>query len=148
VVSAFDLSTDSENVDPNIDRLKGLRYKIFNVKRYKGVRENYDNPDDQDGRMKPIKYYKFDNEEEDVTDQFDITLSELPYDPLPSGATPVSHVVTMGSNALPIRDSELNWASFRRSCYVYVIQVKCTDASDGPGSLPSSVYTLNFLITK
>ena len=54
----------------------------------------------------------------------------------------------MNNNALPIRDIELNWAPLRRSCYVYVIQVQCTDASDGPGSLASSVYTLNFLITK
>ena len=148
VVSTFDLSTDSANVDPDIDRLKGLKYKIFNVKRYKGVRENYDNPDEQTGRMKPVKYYKFDNEEEDVTDQFSITLGQLPLDPLSSGATPVSYVVTMDKNALPIRDNELNWASLRRSCYVYVIQVQCTDASDGTGSLASSVYTLNFLITK
>jgi len=148
VVSAFDISTDSEAIDPNIDRLKGLKYKIFNVKRYEGYRQNYNNPDSQDDRMKPIEYYRFNDEEEDVTDQFSITESQYPYSALPSGVTPISYVVTMNDNALPIRDIELNWAPLRRSCYVYVIQVQCTDASDGTGSLASSVYTLNFLITK
>ena len=148
VVSTFHLSTDSENIDPNTDRLKGLKYKIFNVKRYEGARERYDNPDTQIGRMKPIKYYKFNNEEEDVTDQFSITLSEFDFAPLPSGVTPVSYVVTMNRNALPIRGVGMDWAPSRQSCYVYVIQVQCTDASDGTGSLASSVYTLNFIITK
>ena len=35
-----------------------------------------------------------------------------------------------------------------KGCYVYVLDLQITDASEGTNFLPSATYTINFIITK
>ncbi len=152
-ITVFNDTTDSNKIDKNTIRLQGLTYKIIKAEKFRGGFKSVINPDTQTGRIEAGEYYK--------TSFVENTNSSVP------GLTSfidefINETIPTTSNGVPVlRESILyrprggrvsnmpsNPGNGFKGCYVYVLDLQITDASEGTGFLPSATYTINFIITK
>ena len=151
-ISTFNSSTDSNALPISTKRLQGISYDVVNATRYNGQFQYVDQPqDNQNGRLEAGEYYiKEKNKNgEDVTYQFDIIEESII---LANNSTPaVSNVLKFDTVSDPrailpppiINPLVDPW----KRCWIYVIDLIITDASDGTGFATSSNYTVNFIVT-
>ena len=151
-ITVFNDSNDSNKINQNTVRLQGIRYKIIKAEKHTGRFRSIINPDNQSGRLEAGEYYSIGRAlhfedfygSYDYLNEFSVVSTQttnngipvlrqtIKYDPFGGR---VSQMPTNGSDGF-------------KGCWIYVLDLQITDASEGTNFLPSATYTINFIITK
>ena len=154
-ITVFNDTTDSNKINKNTIRLQGLTYKIIKAEKFRGGFKSVANPDTQTGRIEAGEYYKTSFVENTNFSVSGLTsfIDEFTNETIPttSNGAPVlreSILYQPRGGRVSNMPSNSGLGSGFKGCYVYVLDLQITDASEGTNFLPSATYTINFIITK
>lgn len=154
-ITVFNTTTDSNKIDKNSIRLQGIEYKIIKAELFVGGFKSIANPDSQTGRVEAGEYYRryqvFNGITNDPSVDNTSVLDEFSIQPEPTtnGSIPVlRQSILFQARGGRVSNMPSNPGDGFKGCYVYVLDLQITDASEGTGFLPSATYTINFIITK
>jgi len=143
-ITAFNISTDTGNINSNTDRLKGIKYEIEKVTRYSGGYKEINSPNPN--LSKSGEYYTLgigyppDDKTQDFQLQGAIASSNTGY----TGVN-MSIEYVGGQSFAGIPSNSVAGSGYK-GAYIYEITSKITDASGGTGNLSSLSYTIHYII--
>jgi hypothetical protein len=144
-VTSFDASTDSANISPQTKRLEGLEYTIEEVTRYYGGFRS--GSGGASGVYFAITTFGPTNKISDFSTTYDgIPIGQQP--PFTSFSQALRYVGGTSFAGMPTNNeinSGYSGANYK-GAWVYEIKLRITDASNGPASLPSTSYTIHYII--
>jgi len=154
-ITVFNDTTDSNKINKNTIRLQGLTYKIIKAELFVGGFKSIANPDSQTGRVEAGEYYRryqvFNGIGNDPSVDNTSVLDEFTNETIPStssGIPVLRESILFQARGGRVSNMPSNPGDGFKGCYVYVLDLQITDASEGTGFLPSATYTINFIITK
>jgi len=143
-ITAFNISTDTGNINSNTDRLKGIKYKIVKVTRRGGGYKEINSPNPNLNSSGEYYALGIGYPAVDKTQDFQLR-----------GATAASNtsyngvnmsIEYIGGQSFSGMPSNGEAGSGYKGAYIYEIELKIDDASSGPSSLNSSSYTIHYII--
>ena len=154
-INVFNQTTDSNKINKDTIRLQGLTYKIIKAELFGGGFKSIANPDSQTGRVEAGEYYRryqiFNGITNDPSTSNTSVIDEFTNETIPTtnGSIPVlRESILYQPRGGRVSNMPSNPGDGFKGCYVYVLDLQITDASEGTGFLPSATYTINFIITK
>ena len=154
-INVFNQTTDSNKINKDTIRLQGLTYKIIKAELFGGGFKSIANPDSQTGRVEAGEYYRryqiFNGITNDPSTSNTSVIDEFTNETIPTtnGTIPVlTERILFQPRGGRVSNMPSNPGDGFKGCYVYVLDLQITDASEGTGFLPSATYTINFIITK
>ena len=143
-VSVFNTANDSSSLLPSNPRIQGIRYEIVKVTKFNGRFKSISNPNTNNPGVEAGEFF--------ITEGLDSPLNQAKVD---QEFNIQGYLLVNGTNTSQvyykkITDDDFNSGSPNgyRGCHIYHIELQLSDASGGPNSLSSAIYSVVFIITK